>query len=136
MGVSRACLCGGLRAGTLAFAIRSGVNLILLLERRIQRARARNVPRLNRRTRVSLVQRALALFGKDSFRFGAMLGSFGTLYRVLLNTFPLLFPVNAPLCLNSRSLTEQSESLSPSAPLRVNDSNFHSIGRDQLGAVF
>ncbi|KAF8489481.1 hypothetical protein F5888DRAFT_1746487 [Russula emetica] len=106
---------GGLRAGTLAFAIRSGVNLILLLAR-IQRAR--NVPR---RTRVSLVQHAL--FGEDSFRFGAMLGSFVTLYRVLLNAFPLLFPVNAPFRLNNlRSLTEQSESLSPSAPLQVNGS--------------
>jgi hypothetical protein len=42
-------------------------------------------------------------------------GSFVTLYRVLLNAFPLLFPANT-------SSTEQSESLSPSALLQVNDS--------------
>jgi hypothetical protein len=50
-------------AGALAFAIRSGVNLILLL------TRIRNVPR---KTRISLVKHAL--FGQDSFRLGTMLG--------------------------------------------------------------
>lgn len=69
-------------AGTLAFAIRSGINLILLF------ARIRNLPRfvqplpgLNlvltqysiRKARISLMQHAV--FGPDSFRFGAMLGS-------------------------------------------------------------
>ena len=69
-------------AGTLAFAIRSGVNLILLL------TRIRNMPKSAfgisplvshvltvispRRIRISLVNHAL--FGKDSVRFGAMLG--------------------------------------------------------------
>jgi hypothetical protein len=80
-------------AGTLAFAIRSGVNLILLLAR-IQRVRkmsrsvkgrpsAIRISNLNlflfffrihrRKTLISIIQHAL--FGTDSFRFGAMLGS-------------------------------------------------------------
>lgn len=50
-------------------------------------------------------------------------GSFVTLYRVLLNAFPLLFPPNAPFRLQLlRSLTEPSESLSPSVPLQANGS--------------
>ncbi|KAI9462039.1 hypothetical protein F5148DRAFT_238704 [Russula earlei] len=89
---------GGARAGTLAFAIRSGVNFILLLAR-IQRVR-----KAPRETRISLLQHAL--FGKDSFRFGAMLGSFVALYRILLNAFPLLFPANVPFSINIRRLTE------------------------------
>jgi hypothetical protein len=74
-----------------------------------------------RRTRISLVKHAL--FGKDSFRFGTMLGlwfsrlpigglltrvtipgSFVAIYRFLLNAFPLLFPANVPMSLNLRNL--------------------------------
>jgi len=49
-------------------------------------------------------------------------GSFVALYRVLLNALPLFFHVNAPLCLNLRSLTKQSESLAMSGPSQVNGS--------------
>ncbi|KAI9457944.1 hypothetical protein BJY52DRAFT_1373808 [Lactarius psammicola] len=87
---------GGLRAGTLAFAIRSGVNLILLL------ARIRKVPR---RTRISLVRHAL--FGQDSIRFGTMIGGFVAIYRILLNAFPLLFPADVPIPLNPRNSTKK-----------------------------
>ncbi|KAI0301520.1 hypothetical protein B0F90DRAFT_306522 [Multifurca ochricompacta] len=103
---------GGFRAGTLAFAIRSGVNLILLL------ARIRKVPR---KTRISLLQHAL--FGADSFRFGAMLGSFVALYRILLNAFPLLFPANIPIHLNFRSLTKMLLSASELSDSAVDDSS-------------
>ncbi|THH14186.1 hypothetical protein EW146_g6121 [Bondarzewia mesenterica] len=77
---------GGLRAGALAFAIRSGINLALLM------ARIRRVPR---RLRFSLVQHAI--LGPDSFRAAAMLGCFVTLYRTLLNAFPIIFPSNVPI---------------------------------------
>ncbi|KAH9029497.1 hypothetical protein EDB85DRAFT_1966271 [Lactarius pseudohatsudake] len=94
---------GGLRAGTLAFAIRSGVNLILLL------ARIGKVPR---KTRISLVRHAL--FGQDSIRFGTMIGGFVAIYRILLNAFPLLFHANAPISLNPRNLTKKLFSSSDS----------------------
>ncbi|KAI0355445.1 hypothetical protein OH77DRAFT_1403225 [Trametes cingulata] len=72
---------GGLRAGTLAFAIRSGVNFILLLTR---------IKRIPKRFRLSLIRHAL--FGEDSLRFAAMLGSFVGLYKFLLNALPILLP--------------------------------------------
>ncbi|KAI0722482.1 hypothetical protein C8Q76DRAFT_615216 [Earliella scabrosa] len=76
---------GALRAGALAFAIRSGVNFILFL------ARIKRVPR---RYRLSLIRHAL--FGEDSFRFAAMLGSFVGLYKFILNALPLLLPQPEP----------------------------------------
>ncbi|KAH9971376.1 hypothetical protein BGW80DRAFT_1322127 [Lactifluus volemus] len=94
---------GGLRAGTLAFAIRSGVNLILFLAR---------IKYLPRKKRLSLIRHAL--FGLDSFRFGTMLGSFVALYRILLNAFPLLFPANVPVRLRLRSLIKWMTSPGPS----------------------
>ncbi|KAI0638621.1 hypothetical protein C8Q77DRAFT_1091963 [Trametes polyzona] len=76
---------GGLRAGTLAFAIRSGVNFILLLTR---------IKRIPKRFRLSLIRHAL--FGEDSMRFAAMLGSFVGLYKFLLNALPILLPQPNP----------------------------------------
>lgn len=105
---------GGLRAGALAFAIRSGVNLILLL------TRIRSVPR---KTRISLVKHAL--FGQDSFRLGTMLGSFVAIYRILLNAFPLLFPADVSMSLNLRNLTKKlcSSSDFDAADSAVDDSS-------------
>lgn len=80
-------------AGTLAFAIRSGVNLALLM------ARLNRVPK---KLRISLIQHAI--LGSDSFRFAAMLGCFVTLYRALLNAFPILFPRHVPLRIRIRQL--------------------------------
>ncbi|KAF8506075.1 hypothetical protein F5888DRAFT_1840039 [Russula emetica] len=77
---------GALRAGTIAFAIRSGVNLVLLLAR---------IKSLSKEKRLSLIRHAL--FGSDSFRASAMLGSFVALYRIILNALPLLFPANPSL---------------------------------------
>ncbi|KAF9516869.1 hypothetical protein BS47DRAFT_1371618 [Hydnum rufescens UP504] len=70
---------GALRAGFLAGAIRSGVNLFLLLFR---------VLRTPKKFRIRLVLHAL--FGPDTFRFSAMLGSFTFLYKLLLNSLPLI----------------------------------------------
>ncbi|KAL1940045.1 hypothetical protein VTO73DRAFT_9380 [Trametes versicolor] len=72
---------GGLRAGTLAFAIRSGVNFILLLTR---------IKRIPKRFRLSLIRHAL--FGEDSVRFAATLASFVGLYKFILNALPILLP--------------------------------------------
>ncbi|KAF8520730.1 hypothetical protein BU17DRAFT_75560 [Hysterangium stoloniferum] len=88
---------GGLRAGTLAFAIRSGFNLFVLLFR---------IWKLPRGFRLSLIRRAL--FGEDSFRFGAMLGTFVALYKYILNALPLLnlnFNFNLPFHFLSSSPT-------------------------------
>ncbi|KAI0782562.1 hypothetical protein C8Q75DRAFT_727422 [Abortiporus biennis] len=76
---------GALRAGGIGFAIRSGVNLILLL------ARIKKVPR---HYRFALIRHAL--FGPDSFRFAAMLGSFVGLYKFILNSLPILLPEPQP----------------------------------------
>ncbi|KAI0711032.1 hypothetical protein C8T65DRAFT_647898 [Cerioporus squamosus] len=72
---------GGLRSGTLAFAIRSGVNFILLLTR---------IKRIPKNFRLSMIRHAL--FGEDSLRFAAMLGSFVALYKFILNALPIVLP--------------------------------------------
>lgn len=72
---------GGMRAGALAFAIRSGVSLILLL------ARIKKVPKSYR---LALIRQAL--FGPDSWRFAAMLGTFVSTYKFVLNSLPILLP--------------------------------------------
>lgn len=68
--------CAG--AGGLAFAIRSGVNFFLLLFR---------ITRTSRKARTALVLHAL--FGADSFRFAATLGTFVAIYKFLINALPL-----------------------------------------------
>ncbi|CAL1717475.1 unnamed protein product [Somion occarium] len=72
---------GGWRAGGLAFAIRSGINLILLIAR---------MDRIPRRLRFTLIRQAL--FGQESLRFAAMLGSFVALYKFILNALPIVLP--------------------------------------------
>ncbi|GJE87260.1 hypothetical protein PsYK624_033430 [Phanerochaete sordida] len=76
---------GGIRAGTLAFAIRSGVNLILLL------AKIKNVPKSYR---LALIRQAL--FGPESWRFATMLGVFVSTYKLVLNSLPILLPEPKP----------------------------------------
>ncbi|KZS87541.1 hypothetical protein SISNIDRAFT_491000 [Sistotremastrum niveocremeum HHB9708] len=71
---------GGIRAGTLGFGIRGGVNLFILLFRIVR----------TRQLKFSLVLHAV--FGKDTWRFAAMLGSFTGLYRFILNALPILIP--------------------------------------------
>ncbi|KAG1743628.1 uncharacterized protein EDB91DRAFT_1274155 [Suillus paluster] len=74
---------GGLRAAAIAFALRASVNLVLATIR---------IGKVPKYMRLSLIQHAI--FGKDSFRFAAMLGSFVTIYKATLNALPILIPVN------------------------------------------
>ncbi|KAG8957389.1 hypothetical protein FRC03_010200 [Tulasnella sp. 419] len=70
---------GALRAGILAFTARSGVNIFLLLF---------TLARTSKKFRARLVLHAL--FGSDSFRFAAMLGSFVAIYKYILNGLPII----------------------------------------------
>ncbi|KAJ8591233.1 hypothetical protein M405DRAFT_932274 [Rhizopogon salebrosus TDB-379] len=74
---------GGLRAATIAFALRACVNLVLAGIR---------MGRVPKYMRLSLIRHAI--FGKDSFRFAAMLGSFVSIYKATLNALPILLPIN------------------------------------------
>ncbi|KAH8081313.1 hypothetical protein BXZ70DRAFT_901280 [Cristinia sonorae] len=70
---------GGLRAGSLAFAIRAGINFFLLL------TRMHKVPRSYR---LRLIRHAV--FGEEPLRFAAMIGSFVGLYKLILNALPIV----------------------------------------------
>jgi len=72
---------GGIRAGMLGFAARSGFNFFILLFR---------IWKTPKRFRFSLIRHAV--LGEDSFRFAAMLGSFSALYKLILNALPILLP--------------------------------------------
>ncbi|KIK11749.1 hypothetical protein PISMIDRAFT_475534 [Pisolithus microcarpus 441] len=72
---------GGMRAGTVAFMLRAGLNVILASLR---------LGRVPKEMRYALIRHAI--FGKDSFRFAAMLGSFVALYKFTLNALPVLLP--------------------------------------------
>ncbi|THH27558.1 hypothetical protein EUX98_g6623 [Antrodiella citrinella] len=72
---------GGMRAGSLAFAIRAGISFLLLM------TRINKAPRLYR---LSMIRHAI--FGEESVRFGAMIGSFVGIYKLILNGLPLLLP--------------------------------------------
>ncbi|KAJ3750554.1 hypothetical protein DFH05DRAFT_1467697 [Lentinula detonsa] len=77
---------GGFRAASLAFNIRAGFNIVLALIR---------LPSVPKKHRLSLIQRAI--FGLDTWRFAAMLGSFVSIYKFLLNALPFLIPsIRAP----------------------------------------
>ncbi|KAF9019287.1 hypothetical protein BDZ89DRAFT_322661 [Hymenopellis radicata] len=72
---------GGFRSTTLAFNIRATFNLILAF------IRIRRVPKNQR-----LAILGHAIFGSDTWRFAAMLGTFTLVYKFLINALPLLFP--------------------------------------------
>ncbi|KAJ7315022.1 hypothetical protein DFH08DRAFT_894484 [Mycena albidolilacea] len=76
---------GALRAATLAFNIRASLNLVLAL------IRIHKVPREKR-----LVLIRNAIFGADSLRFAAMLGTFAAVYKFLINALPILIPAINP----------------------------------------
>ncbi|KAJ7211172.1 hypothetical protein GGX14DRAFT_623662 [Mycena pura] len=76
---------GGLRSATLAFNIRASFNLVLAL------IRIHKVPRDHR---LALIRDAV--FGLDSLRFAAMLGTFASLYKFLINALPILIPAIKP----------------------------------------
>ncbi|KAJ8517741.1 hypothetical protein ONZ45_g5091 [Pleurotus djamor] len=76
---------GGLRSATIAFGIRAGLNLVLAMIR---------MRRLPRSTWFALVRHAI--FAEDTFRFGAMLGTFTAMYKFLLNALPIIVPAIRP----------------------------------------
>ncbi|KAJ7512894.1 hypothetical protein B0H11DRAFT_2213444 [Mycena galericulata] len=95
---------GGLRSATLAFNIRASFNLFLVL------IKMRRVPRARW---LALVRDAI--FGTDSFRFAAMLGTFAALYKLLFNALPIVFPVTQPS--TSPSATGEEEDASTDSGL-------------------
>ncbi|KAF8627859.1 hypothetical protein AX15_004206 [Amanita polypyramis BW_CC] len=82
---------GGLRSATLAFNIRACVNLVLAFIR---------LNRVPRDYRFAMVRHAV--FGEDTWRFAAMLGTFTGLYKFLINALPSLFPAINPEIEESR----------------------------------
>ncbi|KAF9264654.1 hypothetical protein L218DRAFT_862001 [Marasmius fiardii PR-910] len=75
---------GGFRAAGLAFNIRACFSLVLAL------IKIRSLPR---KYRLTLIRHAL--FGTDTWRFSAMLGTFVSLYKLILNALPLYVPANS-----------------------------------------
>ncbi|KAG9317934.1 hypothetical protein JVU11DRAFT_2167 [Chiua virens] len=100
---------GALRAGAIAFAIRASLNLVLAA------LRFGSVPKA---MRFALIRHAI--FGKDSFRFAAMLGSFVGLYKSILNTLPIIHPVSPSS--TSPSPLEEDEDLEEEAFQEISSS--------------
>ncbi|TRM67404.1 hypothetical protein BD626DRAFT_395126 [Schizophyllum amplum] len=84
---------GGFRSGALAFTLRAMINTALALVR-IRKVKPR-AQRLN-----VIFQ---ALFGKDTFQFAAMFGTFVSTYKFLLNALPLYIPAINPASMRYRS---------------------------------
>ncbi|KAJ7087154.1 hypothetical protein C8R44DRAFT_687378 [Mycena epipterygia] len=84
---------GGFRSATLAFNIRASFNLFLVLLKMRKVPRAQWLPLLRHAT-----------FGSDSFRFGAMLGTFAALYKFMINALPILIPAVQPSKVEEDSL--------------------------------
>ncbi|PPR04651.1 hypothetical protein CVT24_011869 [Panaeolus cyanescens] len=78
-------LSGGLRSASLAFNIRACVNIVLALLR---------IHKVPRKHRFALIRHAI--FGFDTFRFAAMLGTFTSLYKFLINALPIIIPSISP----------------------------------------
>ncbi|KAG1859359.1 hypothetical protein DFJ58DRAFT_658336 [Suillus subalutaceus] len=99
---------GGLRAAAIAFALRASVNLVLATIR---------MGKVPKNMRLSLIQHAI--FGKDSFRFAAMFGSFVTIYKATLNALPILIPVNERASPPSPFEDEDEDIEAPPTPFEV-----------------
>ncbi|KAJ7172550.1 hypothetical protein C8R46DRAFT_154462 [Mycena filopes] len=76
---------GGMRSAGLGFSARAAFNVFLTLIWLRKAPRAKWFALLRR-----------AIFGTDSFRFAAMLGTFAALYKFLLNALPILIPAAQP----------------------------------------
>ncbi|KAJ6495454.1 hypothetical protein C8R45DRAFT_1095086 [Mycena sanguinolenta] len=76
---------GAFRSATLAFNIRASLNLVLALIR---------IHRVPSDKRIALIRNAI--FGTDSLRFAAMLGTFAAVYKFLINALPILIPAIKP----------------------------------------
>ncbi|KAJ6525852.1 hypothetical protein B0H10DRAFT_322545 [Mycena sp. CBHHK59/15] len=103
---------GGFRSATLAFNIRASVNLVLAL------IRIRKVPRDHR---LALIRNAV--FGTDSLRFAAMLGTFAALYKFLINALPILIPAIKPRPRNFSSAFEDDDEEEVELPRHVSYPN-------------
>ncbi|KAF7301198.1 hypothetical protein MIND_00684500 [Mycena indigotica] len=124
---------GTARSATLGFTIRASFNLLLAL------IKARRIPKSLfvafivfqsdppfRSQWFALVRHAI--FGQDTFRFAAMLGTFAGLYKLLVNSFPIIFPpsprdLDSPLSpesgLATPGLTRRAPRLSLSTQARL-----------------
>ncbi|KAJ6595549.1 hypothetical protein DFH09DRAFT_906010 [Mycena vulgaris] len=96
---------GGLRSATLAFNIRASFNLFLAL------IKIRKVPRAQW---PALIPHAI--FGTDSWRMAAMLGTFAALYKFLINALPILIPAIQPSTRNLPPSFDDEEDASQSSP--------------------
>ncbi|KAK7044470.1 WD-repeats-region domain-containing protein [Favolaschia claudopus] len=76
---------GAFRSATLAFNIRASLNVVLALIR---------LHRVPKDERLKLIRNAI--FGSDSLRFAAMLGTFAAVYKFLLNALPIFIPAINP----------------------------------------
>ncbi|KAJ6588659.1 hypothetical protein B0H19DRAFT_1100514 [Mycena capillaripes] len=96
---------GGLRAASLAFNIRACFNVFLVLIKLRKAPRARWF---------ALIRDAI--FGTDSLRFAAMLGTFAALYKFLVNALPILIStpstrdVTSPFNENDEEDTQSDDS--------------------------
>ncbi|KAG9035196.1 hypothetical protein FRB95_011930 [Tulasnella sp. JGI-2019a] len=70
---------GGIRAAGIAYGIRAGINVFLLIIRVLQYPKS---------FRFTLIRHAL--FGKEPRTFAAMIGVFTALYKIILNALPIL----------------------------------------------
>ncbi|KAG8950976.1 hypothetical protein FRC03_012675, partial [Tulasnella sp. 419] len=70
---------GGLRAAIIAYGIRSGISVFLVIFGAFRKFR---------RLRVTLLKHAI--FSKEARRFGAMMGTFVCIYKIVLNALPIL----------------------------------------------
>ncbi|KAL1746259.1 hypothetical protein HDZ31DRAFT_81373 [Schizophyllum fasciatum] len=77
---------GGFRSGALAFTLRALINMAVALVR-IRKVKPRS-------QRLSVIFHAL--FGRDTFQFSAMLGTFVSVYKLLLNAIPIYIPAVNP----------------------------------------
>ncbi|TFK61036.1 hypothetical protein BDN72DRAFT_485408 [Pluteus cervinus] len=87
---------GGFRSGSLAFSIRALVNLVLVLIR---------IRRTPKDIRIRVLRQAI--FGLHTWRFAAMLGTFTSLYKFLLNALPIVIPAMNPRTLVDVDNVEQ-----------------------------
>ncbi|KAF5363336.1 hypothetical protein D9756_000078 [Leucocoprinus leucothites] len=95
---------GGCRSGSLAFGLRACINLVLALIR---------IHRVPRDFRPALIRRAI--FGEDTWRFAAMLGTFTSIYKFLINALPILIPELSP-SKSSSAVDDESDDLEAQLP--------------------
>ncbi|KAJ3555565.1 hypothetical protein NP233_g12179 [Leucocoprinus birnbaumii] len=96
---------GGFRSGSLAFGIRACINLVLALIR---------IHRVPRDFRPALIRHAI--FGEDTWRFAAMLGTFTSVYKFLINALPILIPALSPSKSSSAVDDESCDDLEAQLP--------------------